>query len=420
MSLTGELMACVKEGPIVDSHEHIHPRDPQAYEGLFALWRDSYVATDFFSAGMPPDVFELATRDEEAAWEKIKPYLDAVRNTAYYRSLIAACQELYSLGDDDITDDNWRAVSDAIRRAASRPGWDDEIFHRARITAAMQDTFWDALPEQLPASVLKRIVRINIFVVCPLPGLRDHNGHSPYDLQERFGVEVKTLGDYLEFFDAFLQWHLDRGAVGLKSAIAYDRGLYFADVSREDAEDIFRRNDHSPAAVKAIQDFMMHYVLERAQELDLPVQVHTGYLARADNLSGREPKQLTNLIVKFPRVRFDLFHGGYPFAGELAYLGRHFPNVYVDLCWLPIISPTAARQYLCEWLEQVPSTKILWGGDCFRADAALGALRFGQQVVVDSLVEQVRRGQIAAEHAFTIARRIFHDNAARMFLGGGE
>ncbi|MBC7289500.1 MAG: hypothetical protein H5T86_15945, partial [Armatimonadetes bacterium] len=212
MPLRAELMAFVKEGPVIDSHEHIYPRDPQAYDGLFALWRDSYVATDFYSAGMPPDIFDLATRDEEAAWAKIKPYLEAVRNTAYYGSLLDACRELYGL-DNDIDDDNWMCLSEAIRRASSRETWVDEVFHRAGIVAAMQDTFWDPLPEHLPSGRLERVVRINVFVVCPLPGLRDHNGHSPYDLQDKLGVEVRCLSDYLDLFDAFLQWHLDRGAV---------------------------------------------------------------------------------------------------------------------------------------------------------------------------------------------------------------
>lgn len=76
------------------------------------------------------------------------------------------------------------------------------------------------------------------------------------------------------------------------------------------------------------------------------------------------PLHLVNLLLEYREARFDLFHAGYPYQGEVAALGKNFPNVYVDLCWLHVISPWVARQTLHEWIETVPANKILgFGGD---------------------------------------------------------
>ena len=72
---------------------------------------------------------------------------------------------------------------------------------------------------------------------------------------------------------------------------------------------------------------------------------------------------LVNLFIEYREAKFDLFHGGYPYTGELLALAKNFPNVYLDLCWLHIISPTAAVCMLHEAIETVPVNKIFaFGG----------------------------------------------------------
>ncbi len=419
MPLRKDLVDHMHEGWVIDTHEHLQQRPDSFPDNLFALWQQSYVKADFASAGASAALGEAARSPDAAAWRRLRPYVRRVSNTAYYRSLLVACHDLYGLEGEDITDDTWQALNEAIQRRNAKPGWGEEVFRRGKIRKVLLDTFWDQIAEELPlgGDFLVRVMRINSFVMGVRRGRVDHGGHSPYSLQEQLGVTVSSLGDYLDLFEAALEWYLTRGAVALKSALAYDRELYFEDVRREDAERLFAADDDSPQTLQALGDFMMHHILGRAQELELPVQVHTGYLAGGGHLVGRDPKRLTNLLEKYRGVQFDLFHGGYPYAGELAFLGKHYANVYVDLCWLPLISPTAARRYLHEWIEQVPINKILWGGDCTRPDAVYGAVRYGQEVVATVLAEKVREGYMPEDLAFELATRIFHDNAAELFLG---
>ena len=87
---------------------------------------------------------------------------------------------------------------------------------------------------------------------------------------------------------------------------------------------------------------------------------------RSGQNRGSNPMYLVPLIEKHPGTKFVLFHGGYPWTREIGGLLHNYPNVYADLVWLPLISPTAAVQALHEWIETaVTSEKITWGGDCW-------------------------------------------------------
>lgn len=65
--------------------------------------------------------------------------------------------------------------------------------------------------------------------------------------------------------------------VCLKSALAYDRTLRFDEVSEEEAKTIFGKSESeiSAAERKKFGDFIIHYIISKADELSLPIQVHT-------------------------------------------------------------------------------------------------------------------------------------------------
>jgi len=56
------------------------------------------------------------------------------------------------------------------------------------------------------------------------------------------------------------------------------------------------------------------HLVQLAEAHRVPVQVHTGLHAGNGNVLGNSrPADLTNLLYRYPRVTFDLFHVGYPF-----------------------------------------------------------------------------------------------------------
>lgn len=200
--------------------------------------------------------------------------------------------------------------------------------------------------------------------------------------------------------------------------MAYGRTLYYEDVPYEKAAELFAQDSSSLSQEekRALEDFMFHWICAKSVELNLPIQIHTGYLAgNGNNLENGRPSKLNNLFLKYRKAKFSLFHGGYPWTGEFAALGKMFPNVYLDLVWLPQISREAAVRGLDEMIDCMPYNKFFWGGDCHFIEESTGSLEFGKSFVAEVLAKRVDRGLMTEDVAKDIAQKIFRDNAIRFF-----
>jgi predicted TIM-barrel fold metal-dependent hydrolase len=132
-------------------------------------------------------------------------------------------------------------------------------------------------------------------------------------------------------------------------------------------------------------------------------------------IENSKPAHLVNLFSKYPDVKFILFHGAYPYGGEIGTLAKKFRNVYIDLCWLYIISPSFSERYLHEWLETVPASKIMaFGGDFLYVENIYSHLLFAKQIVSNVLTDKVKDGYLNETEALKIAQMLFHDNAIRI------
>jgi predicted TIM-barrel fold metal-dependent hydrolase len=162
---------------------------------------------------------------------------------------------------------------------------------------------------------------------------------------------------------------------------------------------------------------MWHRTNELARKYNKPVQIHTGLQAGDGNyIENSNPALLANLFLKYRDVKFILFHGGYPYGGELATLAKNFQNVYIDLCWLYIISPSYSERYLHEWLETVPANKIMaFGGDYHNIENVYGHLLFAKQIIGNVLVDNVKDGYFSEEEAIKLADMMLRDNAVNLF-----
>ena len=117
-----------------------------------------------------------------------------------------------------------------------------------------------------------------------------------------------------------------------------------------------------------------------------------------------------------PRTKFILFHGGFPWIGETGViLMRHGSHVWLDSVWMPTLSYTMAKRAYHEWLEVMPSSRILWGADCHQAEGIYGATEFTRRCLAEVLAEKVDRKELHEEHALRIGRQILRDNALALF-----
>ena len=239
-----------------------------------------------------------------------------------------------------------------------------------------------------------------------------------YEMARERGYMLDTLAEYLIFANHLFENDIRKNTVCLKNSLAYDRTLVYKDVPYEVAEKLYAKDPGKLTEDEKIQlmDFMFHWIIKKSIEIQMPIQIHTGYFAgNGRNLANGNPIQLTNLFIQYPEARFILFHGGYPWTREWVALGKMFPNVYLDLCWLAQISRQTAVSTLDDVLDCVPYNKIFWGGDATLIEEATGALEVTKDVVAEVLTDRIQRGVMDEDMADNVAQAIFRGNAIRVF-----
>ena len=339
-------------------------------------------------------------------------FIRQVGTNSYYRWLLAALQRLYGF-DEELSADNWEMVSERIAEKHKLPEWYFTVLQKhAGIEKAVLDAYWNPGSDNGHPEFYCPTFRINALVMSHNRQVEDHNGNNAWQLFAPYGMVPSSFAEYLEAVDALLAVKKQEGCAALKCALAYDRSMAFAEAAREDAEAAFGIKDAPSEKVKAFQDYVFHFIAERAGVLDLPLQCHVGL----GKIHGSNPMHLVPLIEKYQSTQFVLFHGGYPWTREIGGLLHNYPNVYADLVWLPLISPTAAVQALHEWIETArTSEKITWGGDCWTPEETYGAVLALRWVAAKVLAEKVQEGYFSRQRALELARQIFCDNARRLY-----
>jgi predicted TIM-barrel fold metal-dependent hydrolase len=412
------LKAALDAVPAIDTHDHLWPFDklPGLMETdrgrgmtLFGLWRSSYY----------PQVGSLTVRNPgepfDPWWARARRDFDNARATGFYRYQLPAFRDLYGVDFDRITDEQARALDSQIFDNYRDERWVRQVVtERSNIELMLNDPYWARLDfrTHYPFEVL--VFNVTTLLDGFHPSEFKQLSDDPYRFARAHGLRTETLDDYLTVLDRLFREAKARGAVCLKTTRAYERTLRFEDVPKERAASIFGRprGELSLREVKDFQDFIMWRLVGLSATHDLPFQIHTGH----GKLQGSNPLLLLDLIEANPKTKFILFHGGFPWVGETgAIVLRHGRHVWVDSVWLPTISPTMARRALHEWLEVMPSDRILWGADCNHAEGIYGATVTTRAVLAEVLAEKVARGELAEVHAVRIGRQILRENALALF-----
>jgi hypothetical protein len=421
MSLRAALTEFADSLALYDTHQHVQlaPAPPWG-AGLWGVFSAPYVYLTFHVAGAPLDAFAARPATVEEQWEVLAPYLPAVETTAYFRFTWEGVQRALGLDALELTAGVYAEVDAQLQTAQAEPDWGLHILQEvARIERALLDTFWDPTALDPHAEFFDPVLRINGFVMCPWEGEADHNDNSYWPYRDLLGVEVADFSSFLGLFDAMLDRHCRAGAKAIKLALAYDRGLEFLPVERADAERIWRAGPQAatPEQRTALQDYLTYYAVGEATDRGLPVQIHTGLL---EGMRGYRPERtsptlLVPLLLAFPQARFDLFHAGFPYTRELAALALEFPNVWADICWVPILCDSAAVRILEEWIDMLPGNKLLWGSDCISPLLTLGAASFGRRTVVEAVSRRTEAGAFGERQARRLVEGILRENAKELF-----
>lgn len=399
--------------PLTDTHEHLNPETVWLEKPPhLAHFFPHYASSDLVSAGMPPADLNAVKGEQlshDEAWKLIEPYWERSRNTTYCKSIDIAIRDLFGL--PGLSRDTYKPLMERMLEA-KRPGWYREVLReRANIEVSILDkTFVNDRSMYVP------IYRFDDYITA---SSRSHL----YDLSMNTGVGIYSLDDLLKALDVAFDKAAENRPAGVKVGLAYSRTLFFDHVARHDAEVIFNRafRQRGEGACweesKPLQDYMFHQVMRRAMERGWPVQIHTGLQEGNGNfISDSDPVLLSNIFLMYKKLRFDVFHAGFPYSRELSVLAKNFPNVYPDMCWMHIIGAKPARNILDEWLDLIPANKILaFGGDYRFVEGIYAHACIARENVSRVLADRVDRGDQTMDEAKYIAERILRLNARELF-----
>jgi hypothetical protein len=409
----------VEQQPIVDVHEHHLPEVIQQREvNLLQLFQQSYagwaLARPYCLPSETREADPMLTAAAPTTWESLQPFLDHCGSNSFVRNLVRAIGELHGNGKTEITQDNWKAIDHAVCAAHRRPEWQQEILKRAGITMVITDAYNDPLLDARPAlgANYRSVMRINALALGWNPDSCDHNGNRAHELLKRAGLAADSFDEYLAALEKLVDGMPARGQVALKNALAYDRDVSFDEPNEPLARAAWGKASPPAEERKAFGDFIVDHLSRLAAARDLPVQMHLG----TGLIRGSHPLNVAGLIERHPRTRFLLMHLAYPWSRDLLGMAFVYRNIWLDLTWSFLLSPSHFKLALHEAIEILPDESLMMlGGDNWHVEETYGAMQTARGLLAEVLEEKVRGVYFRRETADRLARRILSENARVFF-----
>ena len=402
---------------LCDNHEHQNGfaaldarRDKLNFrEFMGYAWAD--MATAAGVSGMPAAQEKLTVEQFFGLWA-------SARTTGYGQATELACKAVLGL---DFTASNVVPITDALANlAASKDARaiTKDLLAKAGIRWALNDCCWDS-PTKLhffdgsdhPDGYLQMLRYDEVLMVSDRGQVEG--------FERTLGRAIQRLSDLDAALDDYAQKARQAGKLGgMKSALPYSRRVDFEHSSFADAERAFEAMMQGrQVELRPLHDYLFHRFVQRAREFNLPVQLHTGYLAGNWGNPGQgNPELLVPVFRRYRSVRFDMFHAGWPYSEVAGAIGKAFPNVYLDMCWAWTMNPAQMERVLSEWLSAVPHNKIFgFGGDTGSPFPMVGYALQARRGIANVLERKVAGGEYDAATAKRVARRIMHENAQEVY-----
>jgi hypothetical protein len=415
--------------PVIDCHEHLSgPEARPPYKEPIASLIHGYVLSDLQSAGYGLPEREIARLSDpevstDEKWPLFQKLWQSTCHTAYARVTKLVLKNAY--GETEITRQSLERVAEKL---AAR---DEAAYFRTLdetgIRVLLVDVLW-WLPGQLFVEGKKTFPeKWRPLISIPWLMQTANSGDGMASLGAMADRHITSLDEYLEATYTVIQKCIEKGAIGFKDQSAYNRVIAYDLVPQNEAEKLFNRVLSDPRDSlgwpehKPLSDFLFHQFMRFARDLDLPVQIHTGHMAGIYNrVEKTNAANLASVLELHKGVRFDLFHGNWPYLGDLLFLGKNYPNVALDLCWLHIIDPDYSVELLERAVKTLPHTKIHgFGGDYFDVPEYVAAhLEIARENIAAALARLVESGWLDDEDALRLAADWLFNNPNRFFRLG--
>jgi uncharacterized protein len=394
-----ELLAYANTLNVIDAHAHLLSAEDHTKKYLsFYNFFSDYVRWDLYGAGAIPQKymgFMPKNEQEVIEWfDVLEPHLPYVENGSYMLSVKAALQKYFAY--DKITRQNFLAITRKLNQENTVANY-HKILKEAHIETMLEQSV-EGNPKEKEFANLTTL------------GFQ-------FNMQNRLtelcrANKAMTLKEVIAFYETELTKERQSGSVGLK---------FFPHVFIEP-------NDSTVAAsqLEAIKNgdtfnqrsTLARYIYEKqidiATKLNMVVAIHLGVWA---NLTDKTPSILFPIVEKHPKATFDIYHMGIPYIRETAFLGKNYPNVYLNMCWAHSVSESMVLNSLDEWIDLVPTNKIIaFGSDVITLPQhVVGMLDVAKQNICLGLARRIERNRLDMPAAKKMLNDWFYNNPKRIY-----
>lgn len=414
------LAAHIAQTRLIDTHEHLNSeqvfveRGPDLLQDLF----DNYVTADLLVAGASEEaVRRLLDGSDPNLSARLKGVRDAwlrCRHTGYGEAVRLIARQIYDIEEiSELTPAQLTAAQNR-NQELRRPGERLRLLRDvANLDHVQVDDFrWECPPDLSGPDFFLYDLSWSSFCRgrLDLPALYD-----------AVGVAVEGIDTLRSAIEALFAMHGPL-AIAVKSQHAYERTLLWEERNDADAERSLLRHlageELSEGERLCLGDWCMARGVEYATAHNLPFKIHTGYYAGTGRMPVERirPGHLCALLTRYPKARFVLMHNAYPYSDELIAIAKHYPNVYIDMCWAWSIDPYSACDTLRRTIHAVPSNKVfIFGGDTFWPSASVAYAAQARTWLTRALQAEVNDGLLSEREAMAYATRLMRDNQLDCF-----
>lgn len=407
----------VATAPLADTHEHLlsevefNAERPDVLRLLF----DGYAKADLIVAGADPQAVErMVTALDDDVAARFAPIAEAWRHIRFTgHGEVVARIAAQQWGVDEVTTDTLTAVQERLPAKFEQGDRLRILREQGAIDHVQIDAVsWRVEPDPADAAFFRHDLSWLHLAAA---------NFDPAAVHSATDITVRDLQMLRSAMEALFERNA-RQAVAMKSQHAYDRPLTWQPREDSAAEQVLSRklagHELSVAEQCCLGDWCLARGAELAAEHGLPFKLHTGYLAGHSGMQLEQvrPAHLSPLFKAHPRTRFVLMHTGYPYGGEIIALAKHYPNVFIDLCWAWTIDPLATVEFVRRVIHAVPINKLFaFGGDTTFPHGTLGYAAQARAGIAAALGAEIAAGFLEERGALAIAGRIMNENQRQFF-----
>jgi hypothetical protein len=411
---------------VIDTHSHMPgdyawegPNPPDILSDLFG----GYCSSDLIIAGASlaavARLTDSSDEDLEGRFAGVADAWEMTRFTGYGEAVRIAVRDLYEI--EELSAATIRAGQKRLQALQRKAGGIAILRDRAKLDHVQADLGLDVADlSRASAGYFLRDLSLFRFISGSIG--------DPL-IEAATGVTVRNLATLEQSMEALFA-RCAPLSIAVKSQHAYVRTLAWQKRTDAEAQSAVQAvlgggpgsDDPQSEARLCLGDWCLARGVELASAHQLPIKIHTGYLAGTGEGGTYMPVDrlraghLAPLLMEYPDARFVLMHIAYPYNDELIALAKHFGNVYVDLCWAWAVNPFASKDFVRRFLHAVPPNKLFAFGD----DAATPSMAYAYAVqmrrwLTRALEEEVADGFMTTQQAIDTATLLLRGNQLACF-----